>query len=36
MSELGDKDGLLEVGVVMMWEIELDLDEFLVGAVAKN
>jgi len=34
MSEVGDKEGVLEVGVVMMWLTELDLDEYLLCLVS--
>lgn len=36
MSEVGDTEGVLEVGVVMIWLIELDLLEFRLGRAARN
>ena len=36
MSEVGDSEGLLQVGVVTMWLRELDLEEGRVGRVGNN
>lgn len=36
ISEVGDKEGVLEVGVVMMWLRELDRDELRLGRAARN
>lgn len=36
MSDVGDNDGVLQVGVVMMWLMELDREELRLGRGARN
>lgn len=36
ISDVGDRDGVLQVGVVIIWLIELDLEEYLLCLVSNS